>query len=92
LVTFDRSRPAQIVAGDGGTDLAAPLQVSIQGAAEHGKAVIAGETRHQFGYTVLNRSASGWSLALKNRLEHVLLTCSISSAHTACQPPALSQK
>jgi hypothetical protein len=92
LVNFDRSRPTQIVAGDGGTELAAPLQVPIQGAQVHGRAVVAGEMQHQFGYTVLNRAGNGWNLALKNRLEHVLLTCSISASRAVCQPPVLSQK
>jgi Calcineurin-like phosphoesterase len=78
LLSFAGARPVQLVAGDGGTQLANPIETSIQGVALHGGAVVASESQHQFGYTLLTRHRANWDLVLKNRMQEGLLHCVIS--------------
>jgi hypothetical protein len=81
LLSFDagsgkNQRPVQIVAGDGGTDLAAPIKASLNGIDVHGTKVGAVESQRQFGYTVLSRASKAdrvWKIALKNRGGQTLL-------------------
>lgn len=79
LLSFDRARPVQLVAGDGGTKLANPLGESITGMSLHGEIVMAADSQHQFGYTLLTRSGKSWDLSLKNRSRESMLHCVLSS-------------
>ena len=87
LMSYDRTRPTQLVTGDGGTNLADPIPDSVNGTLVRGNAVVASQTQRQFGYTLLVKSGKAWQLTLKNRLQHVLLSCSILDGPAKCQPP-----
>jgi hypothetical protein len=77
LITLDRSRPPQIVAGGGGTNLGAPiLNASLHGAQVRGSSVVGSETEHLFGYTLLKKEGKTWHLTLKNQIEDVIFSCS----------------
>jgi hypothetical protein len=78
LLSFDVPRPVQLVAGDGGTKLADPIEESIRNINVRGAMVVAGDSQHQFGYTLLTRRGQSWGLTLKNRTREVLLQCVIS--------------
>ena len=78
LLSFDSARPVQLIAGDGGTQLSAPIADSVQGLAVHGAMVLAGGTQHQFGYTLLTRAGQSWNLTLKNRSSQPILHCVIA--------------
>ena len=88
LMSYDRTRPTQLVTGDGGTNLADPIPDSVNGTLVRGNAVVASQTQRQFGYTLLVKSGKAWQLTLKNRLQHILLSCSILDGPAKCQPPA----
>jgi hypothetical protein len=75
IIGFDHERPPQIVAGDGGTDLAEAIPKSVTGMQVHGLAISASETKHEFGYTVLRRDAAAWKVELKSAAGLTLLTC-----------------
>jgi hypothetical protein len=79
LLSFDCDRPVQLVAGDGGTNMAAPLQDTMKGIAVQGATVVASESQRQFGYTMLTRNGSSWRLTLKNRSRDALLRCLVPS-------------
>jgi len=64
LLTFDQGRPTQLVAGDGGTEMAMPLPSEIAGLKLRGATLLSGQDAHVFGYTALTRTAEGWRLAL----------------------------
>ncbi len=84
-------RPVQIVAGDGGTDLAEPIKASVNGIDVHGIKVVASESQRQFGYTALNRAGKKdqrWRAVLKNRERVGLLACAIKNATALCGLPA----
>jgi hypothetical protein len=82
LILYDNQRPTQLVAGGGGTNLALPIAASLNGTTVRGSTVVAGQTQHQFGYTVLDRLGTTWRLTLKNQNRDVLLSCSLfGSAH-----------
>jgi predicted phosphodiesterase len=81
ILSFEHGRPPQIVAGDGGTDLAQALPASVNGMTIRGLTVSGSETRHEFGYTLLNKTAKGWSLELKNPADVTLVTCDIEGDH-----------
>jgi hypothetical protein len=83
LLNFD-TRPPQLVAGDGGTMLAGALPQSLDGIAVEGGAMVSGQSRHEFGYTVLRRSGSKWKLSLTNAQGHTLAACTIDKQHAAC--------
>jgi hypothetical protein len=88
LLSYDHGRPTQLVAGDGGTNLAMALEGSVKGAPVHGAAVVASESQRQFGYSLLTRHGKSWDLTLKNRMHRVLADCTLSSGHAACQTRA----
>lgn len=77
IIGFDHGRPPQIVAGDGGTDLAEAITKSVNGMQVHGLAISASDTKHEFGYTLLSKDATGWEVALKSATGLTLLTCRI---------------
>ncbi len=74
IVSFDHGRPPQIVAGDGGTEMEEPILTSPNGMTVHGLAISASQAKHEFGYTVLGRTAAGWRLELKGAAGRTLGT------------------
>jgi hypothetical protein len=85
FVSLDHGRPTQLVAGDGGTDLAVPIQMDVKGTRIRGATVVASKSQRQFGYTVLTKTGSAWELALKNRLGQVLVLCPVQVGSSGCQ-------
>jgi hypothetical protein len=77
IIDVNHGRPPQIVAGDAGTELAPALNTSINGMTIHGISIASSETKHEFGYTLLNRIAGGWSVELKAAAGRALVTCLI---------------
>jgi hypothetical protein len=81
LVVLDNSRPPQIVAGGGGTNLGAPIvAASLNGVSVRGSSVVGSETEHLFGYTLLEKRGSAWHLTLKNKLQDEIFSCSFAQA------------
>jgi hypothetical protein len=78
LLSFDHGRPAQVVAGDGGTDLAMPIRTSVNGSLVHGASIVTAGSQHEFGYTLLTKGSGNWTLALKSRSGDVLFTQPLS--------------
>jgi hypothetical protein len=72
LLSFDQGRPTQLVAGDGGTDMAMPLPAKISGLKLRGATLLSGQDAHEFGYTAFTRGVGGWNLALTNIAGRVL--------------------
>jgi hypothetical protein len=88
LFSYDHGRPTQLVAGDGGTNLAEPLEGSLLGASARGASVVSGQSQRQFGYSLLTRHGKTWDLTLKNRVRHTLENCTIPNGRASCQTPA----
>jgi Calcineurin-like phosphoesterase len=88
LFSFDHGRPTQLVAGDGGTNLAMALQGPMRGLVVDGASVLASENQRQFGYSLLTRHGKTWDLMLKNRVRNVLVDCTIPIGRASCQTPA----
>ena len=84
LLIFYHGRPTQLVAGDGGTNMAMALEGSLQGVSVHGAAVVASASQRQFGYSMLTRHGKTWDLTLKNRVRSVLANCTIPSGRASC--------
>jgi len=78
LLSFPGSRPAQLVAGDGGTNLAVPIQGSIDGLSVQGVRIGAGQTQSQFGYTRFARHGKTWDVSLQNRAGEPLIRCNLA--------------
>ena len=79
LLSYDHGRPTQLVAGDGGTNLAMALDGSVKGVPVHGAAVVASESQRQFGYSLLTRHGKTWDLTLKNRMSDALASCTLAT-------------
>jgi hypothetical protein len=88
FLSFEGDRPNQLVAGDGGTDLADSVKTDFSGETVSGAAVKSGRSLHDFGYTVLDRSKDGWKLTLKDSKAKTLITCDAPNAGSAaCRAP-----
>ena len=88
LFSYDHGRPTQLVAGDGGTNLAGPLEGSLLGASARGASIVSGQSQRQFGYSLLTRHGKTWDLTLKNRVRHTLENCTIPNGRASCQTAA----
>ena len=87
LMAFDHGHPTQVVAGGGGTDLAQPIPVSLDGITVRGSTIIGSQSMRQFGYTVLEKHGSSWRLTLKNERQNELFGCSLfESSHANSTP------
>ena len=64
LLSFDGGRPVQLVAGDGGTEMAMPIPARVSGLSLKGATLISAQDAREFGYTTLRKAASGWQLTL----------------------------
>lgn len=85
LLGYDHGRPAQLIAGDGGTKLSGPLPKSLAGTQINGATVVAGATEHEFGYTLFQRKGHGWKLALKGPERGTIVRCTVQGNQTACK-------
>jgi hypothetical protein len=88
LFSYDHGRPTQLVAGDGGTNLAEPLEGSLPEAAARGASMVSSQSQRQFGYSLLTRHGKTWDLTLKNRVRRILENCTIPNGRASCQTPA----
>jgi hypothetical protein len=84
-VTVDHGRPPQLVAGDGGTEMSVPIEMSVKGAQIRGASVMEDRTRQQFGYTLLSRTGNVWKLELRNQHQDVLVSCTVPGSSASCQ-------
>jgi len=84
MLNLSEDRPVQLVAGDGGTSLHNPLPMKLEGIQVAGAAIASGESVHEFGYTVLTKSAEGWDVALKNPAGETLATCTVRGFRSSC--------
>lgn len=83
LLTFD-TLPIQIVAGIGGTQLAAPLPRELSGIAVGNSMVMTGEGRTGFGYLLFNKRDTNWDLTLKSVESQIGLRCTIQGRAASC--------
>jgi hypothetical protein len=84
-VSVDHGRPAQVVAGDGGTMMSVPFQASMKGTEIRGASVIGSRSRQQFGYTMLTKDGNVWHLELKDQARGVLVTCTVPGSSENCE-------
>jgi hypothetical protein len=85
ILSYSSGRPPQIVAGDAGTALANQIQKDLKGETVFGTVVESGESRHEFGFTMLQRHGTRWDLALKNPAAKTLVSCRIEGTDAHCK-------
>lgn len=85
FLDLGEGRPDQIVVGDGGTAMAAPIQAMIHGADVHGVTTTLDDSEHNFGYGLFIKNGSGWTFALKNVEGQPIVTCKIPGGSASCQ-------
>ena len=85
ILSYSGGRPPQIVAGDAGTSLAAKIQTDLKGETVFGMQVESGTSRHEFGFTMLERKKRRWDLALKNPSDKTLASCKIQGKAVHCK-------
>ncbi len=77
LLTFDNGRPPQLVAGDGGTEMANDLgtlgHLKLRGAT-----LLSSEDAREFGFTSIVHSGSGWKLTLTDTAGHTVKTATLT--------------
>jgi hypothetical protein len=84
-VSVDHGRPPQVVAGDGGTQMSVPIQISMKGTQIRGASVVGSKSRQQFGYTMLSKEGTIWHLELKDSRQSVLVSCTVPGSSESCQ-------
>lgn len=77
LLTFDNGRPTQLVAGDGGTEMASDLG-SLGHLQLRGATLLSGQDAREFGFTTLVRSGTGWKLTLIDTAGRVVKTATLA--------------
>ena len=85
VLSYTSGRPPQIVAGDAGTALAEKIQKDLKGETVFGIQVESGTSRHEFGFTMLQRKKRRWDLALKNPSDKTLASCKIQGKAVHCK-------
>jgi hypothetical protein len=85
LLSFHGTRPVQLVAGNGGTNLEERLPSQVKGIAIQGFMIAEGETEGVFGYTLLQKNSNGWRLALREPAGKSLVKCSLAGDDVACK-------
>ncbi len=68
MLNFGPGRPAQVVAGTGGTYLSDPIPANVDGTLIQGVAVSSSQVKREFGFTLFTKTASGWNVTFKNPL------------------------
>ncbi len=87
LLSFDIYLPPQLVAGQGGTDLAQPIEKPVEGLSLGPAKVTAGATADEFGYTLLTRSGEDWSVRLHNAAGQTVKDCQVRDHQVSCVAP-----
>jgi Calcineurin-like phosphoesterase len=85
LLGYGPKRPLQIVAGDAGTTLERGIPHQLNGADIYGMMVEQSEEEEEFGYTLLTKSSTGWTLSLRNPQTKELLNCAIQDRKARCK-------
>ncbi len=87
FVTLDSGRPPQLVAGDGGTQLAVLIDAPAKGSVVRGAAVIGSQSKQTWGFTRLLREKNSWRMTLQNSMQQTLVTCgNVASEYSTCKP------
>ena len=84
FVSLKRDRPPQLVAGDGGTQLAAVINSPENGTIISGATVAGSQVQQQWGYTLLTRAENSISLELLDSDHRQLVSCKILAADSSC--------
>lgn len=84
-VSVDHGRPPQIVAGDGGTQMAVPIEASMKSTQIRGASVSGSKSRQKFGYTMLTKEGKSWRLELKDPNRNVMVTCTAPGSSETCE-------
>ena len=84
-VSLDHGRPPQIVAGDGGTEMDVPIEISLKGTNIRGATVSGDKIKERFGYTLLTKEGKYWHLELKDWHRKLLVTCTVPEGSESCQ-------
>lgn len=85
LLSFDGGLPPALVVGDGGTNLAMPAHTKLNGIQLASAKILAATSEHDFGYTIVDRTADGWKVTLRSIHDRPLAECSVHGRDTSCQ-------
>ena len=85
LLTYGTKRPLQIVAGDAGTKLEKGVPNHFSNATVYGMMVEQSDNEDDFGYTLLSKTSTGWTLSLRDPKSKQLLNCAIQNGQAKCK-------
>ena len=83
-LSFADGRAPQLVIGNGGTDLDAPLSVPLAGLDIAGTTVAIGSAWHDYGYMTLERTDARWQATLRAVDGTPVLDCTIRDHQAVC--------
>jgi Calcineurin-like phosphoesterase len=86
-LAFADERPPQMVVGNAGTNLDPPVSTALAGLDVGGTRIASGSTRHDWGFTTLERADAGWLATLRDVDGAPLLTCHFADRQFTCPLP-----
>ncbi len=88
-VSFGNGRPPQLLVGNSGTRLDAPMQTPLQGLTSAGMTIQEGVNLAQFGYAALFRSGDHWAIGVRDVQGNDLTKCLLGDGKLTCGLNAL---
>jgi hypothetical protein len=85
LLSFNGTRPIQLVAGDGGTKLEERIPSQVKGISIQGFMIAEGESEGVYGYTLLEKKSTGWKLTLREPAGDDIVKCSLDGKDVSCK-------
>jgi hypothetical protein len=89
VLSFDKTRPPQLVVGNSGTLLDPPITTPLKGLDMAGKPVEFGTHIDKFGYVVAERNGAEWALAVQNLNGSDLDRCRLGGGALLCGQAAI---
>jgi hypothetical protein len=92
MVSFATAQPTQIISGNGGTRLDAPLPVALARGAQPspGAVVESIVSTTQFGFLMMEQDERGeWRIEVRDRRGQPVSICTLRGSKTRCDPEAL---
>jgi hypothetical protein len=84
---FDGGRAAQLIVGNGGTELDPPISTLLTGLDIAGATVAEGRSFDGYGYVTLERVPAGWNFTLLNENGISMLGCELVGRMLTCHNP-----
>ena len=86
LLSFEGSRPPQLLVGNSGTELDSAVSVPFSGLEVGGGTVKDGVSLSEFGFVLMELKGGVWEVSVRDKDGNELLACGIDGTNVSCFP------